>query len=396
MRHRLIVISLLAACASVTLVAQSRYLVDAPGRWKRWSFTAYPDDVRAMGARPADLKALESHLLQLNTLIKNTPGFANPIGFSIETSGLIERPVDGRDAFGPALTVRPLASQLAFGPFAIIEYGTGAAAKRDDGGETPHIHFYVNLIGQAVFQSQVPDFEHIETDLARLPPPQPDMFGLPRLGDTLVLKKSAEPIWTAVSFGDTLETVARGIEQRLGEERQRTANAQKVYDDLKDPKKREERMAQYRKIAPMQKDPAYLDKMAKTEDQMAKRADAEMLPQIATIKAIVTKSEQELAGVKTMAAGLSAADKAAPACYAISDKVPVSRFRRTPGPGCDPLVRPNWKVFNPALPRTAPQVLIIDTACLRAMPKPEWAHGCTADMRLLQSIDKAALLAWLQ
>ena len=395
MRQTLIATSLVVAYASVALLAQTDYLLNAPGRWKPWTFTAYPDDVRMLGARPADLKALEAELLRLNAIIKNTAGFANPIGFSIETAGMLDPPTaPNTAAFGPALKVRPLPAELSFGPFGIFD---GANGKRVDSGETSHIRFTINQLGTALFaNSSVAEFDHIDTDVARLAAQKPDTYGLPRYGNSLVLKKSAEPIWTAVTFGETLELAARGIEQRLTVERDRTAQAQKVYDDIKDPKKREERMAMYRKIAPMQKDPAYVEKMAKVEDQKEKQADVQMLPQIAIIKATVTKSEQELASAKAMAAGLSAADKAAPACYAINDKVSLSRFRRAPASGCDPLVRPNYKVFNPALPRTAPQVLIIDTACMTAQPRPEWAHGCTANMKLLQTIDKAALLAWLQ
>jgi hypothetical protein len=385
-----------AACASVALVAQSRYIVDAPGRWKPWTFTAYGDDVRRLGVKATDLKAIEAQLLKLNAIIKNTAGFTAPVGFSIDTAGMLDPPTaPNTAAFGPALTVRPLPVELSFGPFGIFD---GASGKRDDGGETSHIRFVVNQLGAALFagDSRVNEFENIDTDVARRSPAQPDAFGIPRYFDTLVLKKSPEPIWTAVTFGETLDLVARGIDQRLTVERDRLAQAQKVYDDIKDPKKREERMAEYRKIAPLTKDPGYVDKMAKVEDQKDKQADVQMLPQIAAAKAVVTKSEQELASAKAMAAGLSAADKAAPSCYAIADKVSLSRFRRVAGTGCDPLVRPNYKVFNPALPRTAPQLLILDTACMRAQPRPEWAHGCTANTKLLQTIDKAALLAWLQ
>ena len=146
------------------------------------------------------------------------------------------------------------------------------------------------------------------------------------------------------------------------------------------------------------KDPAFLEKMTKAEAEIEKQADKTWLPQIATVKAIVTKSEQELASVRATAAGLSPADKAAPACYASGDKVSVSRFQRAPSPGCTPLVRPNWKLFNPALPRSAPQVLTITGffPCLR--PEAQKAHvgGCRANVRLLESIDKAALLASVQ
>ena len=142
-----------------------------------------------------------------------------------------------------------------------------------------------------------------------------------------------------------------------------------------------------------------MEKMTKVEDEMEKRADKEFLPQIASVKAVVTKSEQELASVRAMAAGLSAADKAAPACYASGDTVSISRFRRAPSPGCDPLVRPNWKLFNPALPRSAPQVLTIshfDRCLVPEAGRVLHVGGCVANKRLLESIDKAALLAWLQ
>jgi hypothetical protein len=156
-------------------------------------------------------------------------------------------------------------------------------------------------------------------------------------------------------------------------------------------------MAQYQKIAPLQKDPAYMDKMAKMEDTKQQMAGREMLPQIATVKAMAAKSEQELAAAKAMAAGLSAADKTAPACYAIGAQS-LSRFRRAPAAGCDPLVRANWALFNPKLPRSAPQLLTIShfARCLGADRTFVHVGGCVANKRLLESIDKAALLAWLQ
>jgi hypothetical protein len=61
-------------------------------------------------------------------------------------------------------------------------------------------------------------------------------------------------------------------------------------------------------------------------------------------------------------------------------------------------VRPNWKLFNPALPRSAPQLLTIGhfEGCLGADKKFIHVGGCTANKQLLESIDRAALLAWVQ
>jgi hypothetical protein len=128
-----------------------------------------------------------------------------------------------------------------------------------------------------------------------------------------------------------------------------------------------------------------------------KMAGKELLPQIATVKAMVTKSEQELAAARARTTGLSATDKAAPACYATSGPS-LSHFRRAPDAGCDPLIRANWAMFNKALPRSAPQLLIITqfSTCMFHNPFPERVSECTANTKLLQKIDKAALMAWLQ
>ena len=404
MRHVLIAVSLLATCASVALVAQSRYLPDSPGTWKPWAFRADGDYRRVLGAGPADLKEVEAQLLRLNAIIRKTAGITNPMGFSIETAGGLAPEADWFEssAGAPALTVRPLPASLGFGAFPVMEYGSGATAKRYDTGETPHVYFYVNQLWQTLntgLDSRVPEFEKLDfVDVARLAAPQSDLFGLPRYGDSLVIKKSAAPIWVAVPFSETLDLMARAIDLRLTAERDMVARGEQGYNDARDPKKREARLAEYRKLAPQVKDPAFMEKMTKAEAEMEKQADKTWLPQIASAKAIVTKSEQELASVRATAAGLSPADKAAPGCYASSDKVSVSRFRRAPSPGCTPLVRPNWKLFNPALPRSAPQVLTISGFSRCLTPESQSAHvgGCRANVRLLESIDKAALLAWLQ
>ena len=402
MRQLLIAVSLSVACLSVALVAQSRYLPTSPGTWKPWRFTAYPDDRRLLGALPADVKALEAHLLRLNAILKKTDGITNPIGFSVETAGSLD-PEPARSpstAGAPALTARPLPGLLNFGAYPVMEFGSGATAKRDDTGETAQLLFYVNQLSQPLFStggSSVPEFDALDTDVARLPAPQPDVLGFARYGDTLVITKNAAPVWAAATFGETLALVARGIDLRLANERDVVARVQAAYDDMKDPQKREARLAQYRKLAPMQKDPAFMDKMTKAEAQKEKQADT-LLPQIAAAKAVVTKSEADLAAVRGSAAGLSASEKGSPACYASREATSVSRFRSAPAPGCEPLVRPNWKLFNPALPRSAPQVLTIAhfEQCLVADRTVLHPGGCEANKRLLESIDKAALSAWLQ
>jgi len=404
MRQVLLAVSLLATLASATLVAQVRWVPSAPGRWKPWMFNAYDDVRRAHGARPADVKEFEAHLLRLTAIIKQTEGFTNPIGFSPDTGGNLGL-ADNRLSEvpgAPRLTDRPLAGSMSFGAHGVFEYGSGASVKRDDTGERPGVYFYVNDLSQPLTVTTnyaVPEFEKLDVDVVRLAPPESDVLGLPRYGpDSIVLKKSAAPIWAAVPLGEALELATRGIDERLTRERDDVARVQKVYDDIMDPGKREERIAQYKTIASKTKDPAaYVEQMTKAEDTKQKMAGTQLLPEINRAKAAVAKSEQEIAAARGRAAGLAAGDKAAPACYATSGPS-LSRFRRAPEAGCDPLVRANWAIFNKVLPRSAPQVLIISgfSTCMFHNPAPDQVGGCTANKKLLEKIDKAALLAWLQ
>lgn len=407
MRQVLLVGSLLVTCASVALIGQMRVIPDAPGRWKPWTFTASGGTRTLLGARPADVKGLEAQLLRLNEIIKGTEGITSPIGFSVETSGSLgmasprSTPIPGE----PALTVRPLPAMLTFGAFPIREYGSGATTTREDGGETALLLFFVNELSLPLFAAgdgRVPEFETLDVDVVRLARPEPDVFGLPRYGkDAIVIKKSDAPIWTAVTMGETLALVARSIDRRLADQRDVVARHQAQYDDRTDSGQRAKRMAEYKQIASLQTDPtAFMDQMTKVEDELARTA-ADLLPTIASAKADAMKIERELADARATAEGLSAADKAAPGCYASGSAgggPALARFRRAPDAGCDPLVRPNWSMFNPALPRSAPQVLIISRVegCLDANRPAPHPGGCTANLRLLESIDKAALLAWLQ
>jgi hypothetical protein len=404
MRQVLFAVSLLTASASVALVAQTRWIPNAPGRWKPWMFNAYGDVRTAYGARPADVKAFEAHLLGLTAIIKQTDGFTNPIGFSPDTGGALGMASNRLSEVPgePKLTARPLPGFLAFGAHGVFEYGTGASVKRDDTGERPGVYFYVNDLSLPLTTTtnhEVPEFEKLDVNVARLAPPESDVLGLPRYGpDSIVLKKIAAPIWAPVTLGETLELATRAIDERLTRERDDVARIQKGYDDIMDPKKREERIAQYKEIAAKMKNPAaYVAEMTKAEDMKQKMAGPQLLPELSRAKATVTKSEQDLAAATARAAGLSTADKAAPACYATSGPS-LSRFRRSPDGGCDPLVRPNWGMFNKALPRSAPQVLIITgfSTCRFHNPAPEQVGACTANNKLLEKIDKAALMAWLQ
>ncbi len=70
-------------------------------------------------------------------------------------------------------------------------------------------------------------------------------------------------------------------------------------------------------------------------------------------------AKRALSEVTDWIAQLSPAELAAPSCYAEKGTTLRARFTTVAAAGCRPLVRPNYGYFNAALPRSAPQVVII-------------------------------------
>jgi hypothetical protein len=391
-----VVLIVTAACTGF-LAAQIRYLPDAAGRWKPWKFVAYDDNRRAAAATPADLRGLETQLVALNAILKQTAGFAAPVGFSVETVGSID--TESHRPGQPPLAKLPLPGTLNFGAYGVHEWDQGGKTMRDDTGETAQLLFFVNQLAMPISfdNNPIPEFENLETDVALLPGSHPDMFGMSRYGATLVLKKNPAPLWTAVSLEETLTLATKAVGSRLTASQETAARVQKQYDDARDPTKRAQRLAQYKSTAALVKDPAYFDKMVKA-DQEIETSLAKMVGPTSDSGKAVIAAEREVIAAKAALAALSAADRVAPACYARERATALARFRRDPDGTCIAIVRPNWKLFNPALSRSAPQVLVIGhfERCLNSTQPASNQGGCTANRKLLEAIDKRALLAWLQ
>lgn len=390
------VVIVTAACTGL-LVAQTREVPDAPGRWKPWKFVAYDGNRRETAATPADVRGIETQLVALSAILNQTPGFAAPVGFSVETVGSLD--TESHRPGQPPLAKLPLPGILNFGAYAVHERNQGGKTVRDDTGETAQLLFFVNQLALPMLfdNDGIPEFEKLETDVELLAASQPDMFGMAHHGAALVLKKNPAPLWTAVSLEEALTLASTALGSRLTASQQTAARVQTQYDDAKDPTKRAHRLAEYKSTAALVKDPAYFDKMVKADQEIETGLAKLVGPTSDSGKAVIA-AEQVVVAVKAALAALSAADRAAPACYAREKVTAPARFRRDPGGACLAIVRPNWKLFNPALPRSAPQVLAIGhfERCLKSEQPASNQGGCTANRKLLEAVDKRALLAWLQ
>jgi hypothetical protein len=392
-------VAALLCAATVTAFGQTRYLVDEPGVWKPWKpFSAITSARTERGATPAEVKAFEATLLELNAIVRRASGVATPRGYSVQTWGNLNgyrALVPGQ----PAGRSLPLAGGLTFGAFPIVEYTRAGKTVREDTGETALFTFEVNELEPWLIGGPRPtEWEAVETDAFMQPQPNGEVAGIPRYGDIAVLKKNPASLWVPMPLQAALDLIVTVRETQLQERRQTAVSQQQSYDLWKTPAKRAERMASYKLAAATLPDGAkYLAGVDQQEKDIESVLAKEVGPDSQTAKGI-RAIDASLAELKTWLGELSAADRQAPACYATGGAALRTRFRTGTSPACQPLARPNRQFFNASVPRSAAQVVIIGqiSSCFDHQPAPTGPWGCPANRQLLQTLDQQAVLSLLK
>ena len=375
--------------------------------WKPWKpLSATASTRQDRSATPALVKAFETELLALNAILRRASGVAAPVGFSVETWGHLAGYRVGEDAAGqPAGAALPLAGALTFGAFPIFEYERNGKTIREDTGETALLQFYVNQVGRGLIDSgNVAEWGPVDTDAFLKPLPAGEVAGLPRYGDGLVIARDPAALWSPLSRRGALDLVvkARQLEVDGAEETVAKANARLAV--VRDPAWRANRMKEAQQSAATMPNPqAFLKQIEESirveEDSLVK----EVSPASGSGKLLVER-RAALAEVKELIAELSPEDQQAPACYAPKGATLRAKFPPLAPAGCHPLVRPNYAYFDKALPRSAPQVVIITpiTRCFDTANKynreanSTSPAGCRANRALVETLDTAAVRAWLR
>jgi hypothetical protein len=236
--------------------------------------------------------------------------------------------------------------------------------------------------------------------------PQGEIAGLPRYDDGLIIARDPAALWTPLPQRDALDLVVKarklvvqGFEESLAASTARLAV-------VRDPAYRATRLKEAQEAVALSKMPNP-DAFIKQIEQSIGIEEASLLKEIGPTTGTgknLADANRALSEVTGWIAQLSPAELAAPSCYAEKGTTLRARFTTAASAGCRPLVRPNYGYFNAALPRSAPQVLIItgikrcfDTADKynRDANDPSPA-GCRANRALVESMDKNAIRAWLR
>ena len=406
------VLLLLAGLDGGVLVwTQTRSLPDAPGTWKPWkplSATTGAGGAREQAATPALVKAFEGELLALNAILRRATGVASPVGFSVETWGYLAGYHVSEHAPGqPAAGKLPIAGGFTFGAFPIFEYQKNGKTIREDTGETALQTFLINQIdGSLSERSTVTDWGSLDHDAFQKPMPQGEIAGLPRYGDGLIIARDPAALWAPLPQRSALELVvkARQLVVQGFEESVAAYAAQLAV--LRDPSSRAKRVKEAQEAAALGKMPnpqAFVKQVEASIGVEEASLVKEVGPATGTGKSLAD-AKRALSEVTDWIAQLSPAELAAPSCYAEKGITLRARFTTVATAGCRPLVRPNYGYFNAALPRSAPQVVIItgvkrcfDTADKHNLdansPSPS---GCRANRALVETMDTDAIRAWLR
>jgi hypothetical protein len=371
MRPHLAVL-VICALASVITSAQVRYRPTETGPWRPWSFTAIASARQARAATTAEVQAFQARLQELAAIVKRAPAVAQPLGFAAELWGSL----DGYSPSGPGQPSGksvPLAGALSFGAFPLIEFTRNGKLMNEDlkGGETQLLQFAVNRIEMGIYSSSRPmEWGQQEIEGFFEPKAGEPISGLPRVDDVLIVKKNPKPLWVPVPFAEALQPVI--TERRLLFENRRDVYAKEV-----------EQLARTKFS-----DPA-IEKMQRSRLAAGGPEDRG-----------VREAERELLAVTSLLESLTPDRRSAPSCYQPNAASLAEKFRTAAGapPACRALVKPNWGYFDPALPRSSPQVLMVSTftRCLTAASMAEKNRGgCVINRELISSLDWDAVRGWL-
>jgi hypothetical protein len=387
---------------SITIAAQVRYRPTETGPWRPWSFTATAGARQSRGAAAADVQAFQTRLQELAAIAKRAPGVTPPIGFAGELWGSLldaANPAPGQ----PAPRTLPLAGILSFGAFPLVEFERAGKMVNEDmkGGETELLQFVVNQLDASAYGTSKPQgWSGVDIDAFVEPEAGTPVAGLSRVGDVFVVKKNTKPLWVPFGLADALQPIAAGRRSIFENRRDQYAKAVAEFAEWKTPAKRAARRADWQKsAASMPNGAAFIASMEKS-DQEIEAANTTRLAPGGSEDRDVRAAEAELKEVDTILSPLSSDARRAASCYDQRATRLADQFRAAAGApaSCRPLVRPNGDYFDPKLPRSAPQVVMVSmyARCLRRESlDSKLRGGCVINRALVDSMDWNAVRDWL-
>lgn len=367
-----------------------------------------------VGIPAARKKIMEGHLKQFSAIVLRHPALKPPVGFDFRT---------GTHAYAPPHPASPHAP-LACTMTGLFYWYTYMPAYRRIQPLSVALHgFFVRANDISTVFNNLERWPGDEQGLTYLEPWEiRKVAGFPQYSTgAIVLKRSPKPIWVPVSRGwaiqRALEQARKNMEavidssesaqasdrrdalkKWLGERPERQREMEKSYAEMKksNPEYAEKIRANFftveKRVEGVMRDMAERQKNS-TPDKKKLRLETEQSEADKCVRSL----EEELAR-------LSPADHAAPAYISLeaydrkqpSPNAGCSRIVDAGYPGAIRLVKENPDYYDPSLPPTALQVIIVDFSNFERSVRvdPPWRHAVYE--RIRDNLDYAALAATLQ
>ena len=395
------------AFATAPASSQSQGQSGVRGTWRPWTtFTAGDGPRRERAVTAAQAQAFEKQLLALRNILMRAFGGSALVGFNVETKGDLYRHHMLEHAPGQLPgSVLPVAGALRFAALPFAAYAGSGQLVPDAFEGIPTLEFAVNHLGPTVFRNglsastsraedRIDEWEGVDTDAFQMPALERTIGGFPVYGYGLVITKSRAPLWTALTLEAALELVRASRQAQLRAGLKDLEEFKAYSGSVRDPATIAKRMEAAKAEAAKAPDPAkFLAEVARHYQNELRYLDT--LLASGEVENSRIEAQSAIDEVATWLTALTPSQRRAPACYDAYGRSPRDKFRIAPADDCVPLVRPNDNFFNQALPRTAPQVVVVFAieSCTARTLLP---GGCAANRALVETLDVDAIRAWLQ
>ncbi len=359
------VLMLTAVLPAAAQKSTMRSLPNEPGKWRPWAFNKFSSsDLKLLGFTLPDARAFETQLKQIAEIFRTSPIWNPPMGVDPSLNGGVFGPGE-YSPYAKKLPYRPIGGYIMMGSFEHFEVvqttGGQEQHERYVGDETPHIMFHVNWLPRGAGVNSLTDDDGV---LSEQPARTADIGGFPTYGDLLVITRNGRPIWTPASRERFLKAFIARHRPDAANAEMYIADQQKKYAAFAAPEATSARQAKYK---------AEIDRMASKgaaavehERRYWERDEAETL---AGLKRGASHDPKDssfagvIAGVKAAEEQLAAmppAERSEPACFLEARSDPTKSGLVAMGtPRCVPLVTQNPNFFDPQLPRSVPQIIVV-------------------------------------
>ncbi len=379
------------AALSAALYAQDRRLAPADaGTVQPFVFTAIPSNIRESKATPADVKAIEATARKVASLIAEIPALNPPRGFHSRLTGALY----GRDA--PQARVRPVT------PF---DFSVDFVAPQKLDDETFALSFWINDLRPVVLDHLgARKWEDARGDFYLEPAKTEEVGGFPMYNDLLVIARPGDSIWAPVPverFAKTLAAELKSGADDAEKTRNRAKTDLEVFLSAPEQRKRRAEIDAARQGSEAANEVRRLEFFF-GEDEAALRRKVNPDPSQPEDVQWYFGPANAYRDVQNLLARLDAAGRSAPACVTGAETSERWRMKIVSAetPGCHRVVEANLGLFKPELPRSAIQLITVENInyCRRdvASQKQKTAHGCAANLEVVQQLDWKRVAALLE